>query len=355
MNLNRLSRHLANGCFTLIVCYQAGPAITLGDDEIVVFDGHQTEVNSLAFHPDGNRILSTGMKKTLWWDPTTGKEVGDWRGLRGHAVAFDATGERVAISEFQTTVIYKVENMEPIWTIDAGPDKYSPPFIADLEFSPDGGQLATVARARRSGEWGLGSVVQVWDTKTHQESWNRTELRVRSDSLDYSADGQLLTAGAHGEDSEAPKPGTLYIWRAANGLPVQTLKVKEEVEYGDDHYSMTGVAFHPNGKQVATASSDQLVRLWDVSSGEITQTLRGHTAGVRRVAFSPDGLLLASAGDDRQVILWDLETGKEIRSFPLDVKRINALAFSPDGRRLAMGGGDFLRDGKLCVRSIDNQ
>jgi WD40 repeat protein len=58
------------------------------------------------------------------------------------------------------------------------------------------------------------------------------------------------------------------------------------------------------------------------------------------VAFLPDGRLLATAGDDGLVRLWDVATGAELRQFSIPDDRLSGVAFSPDGRPLAASGID---------------
>ena len=72
------------------------------------------------------------------------------------------------------------------------------------------------------------------------------------------------------------------------------------------------MAFSPDGKRLASASTDRTVKVWDAATGQETLTLKGHTDQVTSVAFSPDGQRLASASDDETVKVWDAATGQEI-------------------------------------------
>ena len=71
------------------------------------------------------------------------------------------------------------------------------------------------------------------------------------------------------------------------------------------------VAFHPNGRQLASGSCDNTAKVWDLDTGQEVETLRSHIGYVMAVAYSPDGKLLATGSGNRhegEVQLWDTAT-----------------------------------------------
>jgi WD40 repeat protein len=78
-----------------------------------------------------------------------------------------------------------------------------------------------------------------------------------------------------------------------------------------------------------------------------------HADSIRAIAFSPDGKILASAGKDRVIRLWHPTTGKSLKELTGHTGIVVALAFSPDSKRLASamryGDDDTVR----CWRPAD--
>ncbi|KAF4415645.1 Vegetative incompatibility protein HET-E-1 [Colletotrichum fructicola] len=104
--------------------------------------------------------------------------------------------------------------------------------------------------------------------------------------------------------------------------------------------SVLSVAFSPDGRQLASGSVDNTVKLWDTATGQCQQTLEGHSDWVLSVAFSPDGRQLASGSRDKTVKLWDTATGQCQQTLEGHSDWVWSVAFSPDGRQLASGSYD---------------
>ena len=88
---------------------------------------------------------------------------------------------------------------------------------------------------------------------------------------------------------------------------------------------------------IASGNSDNKVRLWNTSTGQLMNSLIGHTDDIYSVCFSPDGKTIASGGKDKSIRIWDTRTGKHLKSLTGHDGSIIRLSFISDGNTLVSG------------------
>src|SRR5436305_1213891 len=98
------------------------------------------------------------------------------------------------------------------------------------------------------------------------------------------------------------------------------------------------LAFSPDGTVLASAGSDNLIKVYDVAMQKEVKQLKGHTDGVTGIAFTPDSKDLVSISQDRTVRLWDVANGKEKKQIGTTQDDLYGLAFSRNGKLFATSG-----------------
>ena len=197
---------------------------------------------------------------------------------------------------------------------------------AETAFSEENYHLATLL-ALQANKLDDKEGLDVLGRAPYRAKHNEAMVLGHTDSvynLAWHPDGRTLASG--GED------GRVILWDVESGEKVATL----EGHTG----SVWGVAWHPDGRTLASGGTDGHVILWDVESGEAFATPEGHTDWVISVTWAPDGRTLASGGLDGQVILWDAEPGVAAVTLTRHTGPALSVAWAPDGRTLASGGED---------------
>jgi len=106
------------------------------------------------------------------------------------------------------------------------------------------------------------------------------------------------------------------------------------------------VCYSPNGRYVATAGKDAVIRIYERATSAVTFSIVTRQIEVNGLAFSPDGSTLASAGDDGTVRLWGLDwtnrVARPVRSIKAHDHQAFNVLFTPDGRTLVSAGRDTI-------------
>ncbi len=153
--------------------------------------------------------------------------------------------------------------------------------------------------------------------------------------------------------------------RLLNGCPVSgstagSLRMRNSIGSSPQATASSSIAdssannpgHSPDGAQLASASFDGTIKLWDMESFGCLQTFSGHTDRnqVLRVAWSPDGRTLASSGFDKTIWLWDVTEGRSQAALHGHIAVIYAIAFTSDSRTLLSGSDD----GTIRVWNVDS-
>jgi|SRR5438128_495249 len=181
--------------------------------------------------------------------------------------------------------------------------------------------------------------------------WSRTNHAGVVNSIEFSRDGNLLASG--GND------GTVRIWSAADGTPVQTIT--------NQGTAVLCTTFPTNGV-VSVYGADQVLRLWRVTDASLvgTQVLpsldRPQWPPPGNLAFSRDGTLLAHGPSDGKVSLRRTADGTFLTDYYIDPipgspgdELFVPLDFSPDGRYLAVGETALEHSYIAVIRLQDSQ
>jgi WD40 repeat protein len=287
--------------------------------EQILRDHEDKTLWALAFSPDGKLVASRSATEVCLWSLPEGKLR--WRSPARVAVAHEAT---LVFSPEGGLVVSGGKGDLQVYETDSG--QKGPPLPAARD-------TRVLAFGRGSGQanWLLATSdgsgrVMVWDQQGGlQRTLEDAEVgEVRG--LAFDATGQRLAV--------CGSLGIVKLWSLTATRP------RAERVFRGHTQSVWCVVFSPDGKQLATGSADETVRLWDTESGQEVFTWPGHAGHVAGVSFSPDGRSVASCSNDGLIKLWDPQTGQEVLTLTGHERPVTAVAFSPDGQLLASCGHD---------------
>jgi len=391
---------MASGCLAFSPTV---PVIAVGDyknihlwnyetDKVIgQWEAHEFTVENLKFSPDGDRLYSTSISGShgvkVWdigtqseilnpggrrhgssilgltkngrilltsgpslWDTQSGETYRKLPAHRGSAT-ISPDGKRIAAIEFPDIRLIDVESGREMAALNMSPQAGEPSVGWGINFSPDGTRLL-VERSDSIMVWDGSPLPEEIESKPDSILTDRpdvgmttsfnvaTESATETDdnyprmvlnghvndvnSVAFSADGTQLATASSDE--------TVRIWNSGNGQQQLVLEGPE--------YKVNDVAFSPDGRQLAAAYDNGTIVVWDPIKGQARLTLKGHVGPVNRIAFSPNGLSVTSCGRDGTIRIWEAESGQQSFSLSGNLKSVTCIALSPDGQQLIFGGGD---------------
>jgi len=286
--------------------------------------GHTKKITDLAFNPDGKQLASgsqDGWVKV--WDVDTAREVAT---LRGHGDKVSTLAVSYAPDGLSLVSGGYLSDEAPkwiVWNPATGEQlRAAPPGainVHSIRFSVDGKRLFL-------GQLGRISAL---DTATYGQVVATTDFVANAQftSIASSSNSGLLAAAVR---------NSVGLFDAAT--------LKRTGKATGHQASLTSIAVSPDGRWVASTSSDaQGVNLWDVVGGE-TRTLSANRGrDVLSLAFSHDGRMIATGGyggtgTDPLLQIWDGATGRELQAIRAPV-HVKSLSFNPSGNVLAYSDG----------------
>jgi WD40 repeat protein len=285
----------------------------------------------IALSSDGHLLATAGADAAIrLWDADTGQYLRTIpaRGYPESVLALTPDGKKIAYVHHELR-FHVFDTATGQQLVDRMPAALGPAAMHSwnrLQFSPDGRFLFAVPVQTRSPK-NLRQM-QLWDTATGTDV---TPASLRDEEITHlapSVDGRTLVY--------SKLDGSIHLCDRIADRELYRFSLPPSVDVAD--LNVLGLA--PDGKTLATGGRDQVIRQWNVASGQEVHATAGHQNRVLGVAFSPDARTVATVSKDRTLRVWDARTGQqrlllESQEFITDPRAgRQGLLFSGDGRMI---------------------
>ena len=283
---------------------------------VLVLSGHLGRVTSVAYSPDGTKVLTGGQDdKAILWDAVTGASILSFTGHTADvmSVAFSPDGSKVLTgSGDHTAKLWSTSSGELLQTLTGHAS-----WVSGVAFSPDGTVVLT-------GGW--DGTAKLWNASTgaiiRTIAVNATQ---EVDSVAFAPNGTQILTGS--------QDGLIKLWTASTGLLDRTFT---------GHYGIvTCVKFSADGSKILSTSWDGRLKLWNTATGAEIKSIQADSNGAFSAAFFPDETLALTGGWENPIKVWNLSTGAIKQTITGHTGSVNSVAFSPDGLKILSGSNDW--------------
>lgn len=335
---------------------------------------HGDRVTTLAYTPDGKHLVTGGGDgKVKRWDAATGKEIKTIAELGGVFVT------NLVISPDAKYVVCGCSD-KALRIYDLGTNELKRTIqdfqqgVSHVALTKKGDRLAVGVG---DGEVRLYEFPKAAENQTQPAYWAQNDRQGASYHLAFNSTGSQLarcfTGGLKIYNTPTPNspigdPTARFIPLPKN--PVGGVSRFESAIFSQDdkgiftggtdglirlydlgsgqitgtykghNGSISSLAFNPNGTELISASIDHTVRVWPFDVVSTSRELTGHNGAVWMAMLSPDGQLAVTGGADKTVRIWDAYTGKVKKSINAHDSAVTVALFSPDGQQILSAGGD---------------
>lgn len=202
--------------------------------------------------------------------------------------------------------------------------------LYDVDWSPDGAQVVTV---------GTDTVVMTYTLNAEAAVSNPTLYLGPTNSVfgvGWSPNGRWLAS--------SELDNIVRLWDTTSGRGSHQV-----LQHPDDTANLFfGLAWSPDGGRLACGTAKHGVLLWSVPANQLAWRGTPLPTKIRYLAWRPDGALVAGGGENGTVYVWEAATGKLLQQLTGHDHMITGLVWSPDGAYLAAGGSGS-ENGALLV------
>uniref|UniRef100_A0A2P2I1D0 Lissencephaly-1 homolog n=1 Tax=Hirondellea gigas TaxID=1518452 RepID=A0A2P2I1D0_9CRUS len=307
--------------------------------------GHRSAITCVRFHQTQTILATTGDDGSIrLWDYETGKYE---RTLKGHVDAvqdlcFSPNGQLLASCSADLSIrLWDMDSYQCIKTLN-GHDHN----VSSLSFFPTGDKLCSSSRDQ---------TIKIWDTNTGycvltlrgHEKWIRCVCvspdgtMIASSSMDKTIRLWLISTGK----CERILLGHTHVVESiafSNSQTDAIIRDRDKDESKNKFLSGTPTEEEAGGKYLVSASRDNQLRVWDVTTGDCIHVLIGHENWVRSVLFHPGGTFIISSSDDKSIRCWNLQKNGKCTHVLDDAHElfVTTIDWNPLTSLLASGGVD---------------
>jgi WD40 repeat protein len=251
-----------------------------------------SHISQLAWSPDGAYLVTVGEGIKVWEVKTNKLITSIMSDTYFTSVAWSRDGNKIAVGGSRPALerIFNGKTFSLMANLASHRDQ-----VSTVAWSPDSSKLATGS---------IDGTVIIWAATTGEKIHTfQLPKDVAVTSVAWSPSGKKLAVGS--------------LDQTLRFLDTNTWQLDKQLVVTDDPFWVSSIAWRPDETQIATTDEHD-IKIWDTASARLLRTLQVQDGFINSVCWSSDGTKIATAGSDNTVRVWNAVTGEVIASRSLD-------------------------------------